>query len=78
MFPAGDVGGSVCAFTVADGEVDDLSAQLCCAEDQVKIAEGIEISKVGTVRGDLFVIFAPHDFCAAQCILDGLSQQPGK
>ena len=59
MFPAGDVGGSIGAFTVADGEVDDLSVQLCCAEDQVKIAEGIEIAKVGTVGGDLFVIFTP-------------------
>ena len=76
MFPTGDVGGAIGAFTVADGEVDDLSVQLCRAEDQVKIAEGIEISEVGTVGGDLFVIFTPHYFCTAQRILDGLSQQP--
>ena len=76
MFPAGDVGGSVCAFTVADGEVDDLSIQLCRAEDQVKIAEGIEIAKVGAVGRDLLILFFPHDFCAAEGVFDGLSQQP--
>ena len=65
MLPARDVGGAVGAVAVADGEIDNFAVLFCRAEDQVKIAEGIEISKLGTVRGDLFVIFAPHHFCAA-------------
>ena len=73
MLPARDIGGAVGAVTVADGQVDDLAVQFGRAEDQVKITEGIEISKVGAIGGDLFVILAPHDLCSAECVLDGLS-----
>ena len=72
MPPTRDVGRAIGAVTVADGEVYDFSVQLCRAKDQVEITEGIEISKIGTVRGDLFVIFAPHYFCAAKRIFNGL------
>ena len=78
MFPARDVGCAVGAVTVADGEVYDLTIQFGGAEDKVEISEGVEISKIGTVRADLFIIFTPHYFCSTQCIFDGLTQQPGK
>lgn len=56
MFPAGDVGGAVGALAVADGQVDDLQVEFCRAEDQVEVAEGVEVAEVGTVRLDQFVI----------------------
>src|SRR6185369_3786202 len=61
MFPTGDVGGTVGAFTIADREVHDLEVKLGCSKDQVKIPKRIEISKVGAVGSDLLIILAPHD-----------------
>lgn len=78
MFPAGDVGGAVGAFAVADGEIDDLEVEFCRAKDEVEIAEGIEVAKVGAVGGDGFVIFSPENFRAAQGIFDRLTEHPGE
>ena len=78
MAPAGDIRGSVRAFTVADGQVYDLEIELCGAKEQVKIPKRIEIAKVFTVGGDQVVILFPEDFRAAERILERLSQQPGK
>ena len=76
MFPAGDVGGAVGTFTVADGEVDDLAVEFGGAEDQVKISEGVEVAEVGTVGGNFFVLFFPHHFCAAEGVFNGLAEHP--
>lgn len=74
MLPAGDVGRAVGPLAVADGKVDDLQVEFCRAEDQVEVAKGVEIAEIGTVGGDILVIFPPHDLGAAERILDGLPQ----
>ena len=76
MLPAGDVGAAVGAFTVADGEVDDLAVEFGRAEDQVKIAEGVKVAEVGTVGGDLLILFFPHYFRTAKGIFDRLAEHP--
>lgn len=76
MFPARDVGGSVGSFAVADGKIDNPAVEFGCAEDKVEIAEGVEIAKIGAVGCDLFVVFTPEDFCAAEGIFDGLAEHP--
>lgn len=76
MFPARDIGGSVGSVAIANGKVNDLAVKFCRAEDQVEIPEGIEVAKVGAIGGDLFIIFTPHYFGAAQGVFDGLSQYP--
>ena len=76
MFPARNVGGAIGAVTITDGEINDLAVMFCRAEDQIEIAEGVEVAKVGAVGRDFFVVFAPHHFRAAKGIFDGLAQHP--
>lgn len=76
MLPAGDVGAAVGAFTVADGEIDDLAVEFGRAEDQIEITKGVEVAKVGAVGGDLLVLFFPHYFRAAEGVFDGLAEHP--
>lgn len=76
MLPARDVGGAVRAFAVADGHVHDLEVHFCRTEYQVKIAKGVEIAEVRAIGGDLFIVFTPHHFRAAERVFHRLSQQP--
>lgn len=76
MLPAGDVGCTIGALAIADGEIDDLEVEFGGSEDQVEIAEGIEIAKVGAVGCYFFVVFFPHHFGAAKGIFDGLTEHP--
>ena len=78
MLPARNIGCAVGAFAVADGHIHDLAIELRRAKDEVEVAKWIEVAKVGTVGGDLFVIFTPHHLGPTQCILDGLPKQPGE
>ena len=56
-----DLGGSVFALTIAHGNLGDFHIQLAGAEEQVKVAERVEIAKELTVRLDLAVIgFKQH------------------
>ena len=78
MFPALDVGRPVSAFAVADGDVGDFEAEFAGAEEQVEIAERIEVAEVSAVRDDFFVILGADDLGAAECVFDGLPKEPGE
>ena len=78
MAPALNVGVAIGAFAVADGQVDDLEIVFRRAEDEIEIAEGIEIAEVGAIaRRSLRSAPAEH-FGPAERVLDTLTQQPGK
>jgi hypothetical protein len=65
MPPAGDIRRAVGPLTVADGQVDDLQVELGRTEDQVEVAERVEVSKVGAVGGDLLIVLLPQDLRTA-------------
>src|SRR5688500_18032741 len=76
MFPARDVGGTICSLAITNRQIDNFAVEFGSTKDQVIIAEWVKISEIGTVRRDLFIVAFPQHFCATQCILDGLSEQP--
>src|SRR6185437_4822269 len=76
--PALDVGVPVGALAVADGKVDNLQVIFGGAEDQIEIAERVDLPEITAVGGDDFVIVAAQYFRAAKRVLDALTQQPGK
>lgn len=49
MAPALDIGFTIDAFAVTDGDIDDFRVDFGSPEDQVEIAEGIEIAEVGAL-----------------------------
>ncbi|MFM1943589.1 MAG: hypothetical protein RI897_2571, partial [Verrucomicrobiota bacterium] len=75
MAPALDIGIAVGACAVADGEVEYAQVEFRGAEEEVEIAEGIEVTEVGAVFGDLFVVLFEEDFGAAEGILEGLAEE---
>ncbi len=78
MFEALDVRCSVRAFLVADGYFDDLKVVFCRAEEQVKVAERVEIAEVSASFFDFFVVCFEKDFRAAECVFDALVKEPGE
>src|SRR5687767_12254349 len=54
--PARNIGFAISAGTVTDRQVEHAQIQLGGAEEQVEIAEWIEVAEVGTVARDLFVL----------------------
>ncbi len=78
MLPALDVGLSVGARSIADGKIDDLAIQAGRSEEQIEIAEGVEVAEVGAVGGDRFVVLLPKHLRPTERVLDGLAQEPAK
>ena len=57
MAPPADVRLAVRSRLVANGQVDDLHVESCCAEQQVEVAERIELAEVGAaVRDPLYAV----------------------
>src|SRR5688500_2218786 len=71
-----DVRRAVCPFAVADGEIDDGEIEPRGAEEQVEVAERVEVPEVAAVGGQLLVVVAAQHLGAAQGVLDRLPQQP--
>src|SRR5690348_12259636 len=72
---AADVGRTVGAFAVADGEVEDFEIHLGRAEEKIEIAEGVEVAEIGSIGGQLFVITLTQDLRAAKSVLHTLPEQ---
>src|SRR6266542_4165142 len=53
-----DVGAAVFSFAIAHRDVDDLEVQFGGAEEQVEIAERIELAEVLAVAGNLIIVGA--------------------
>ena len=71
VFPAGDIGSTVGAFAVANGQVNDFAVKPGRAENQVIITEGVEVAKIGTVGRDHFIVFSQgvknlEEYCRLQ------------
>src|SRR5688572_8918416 len=78
MTPTLNISGAVSAVAIADWHVNNLEVQLGRPEQQVEIAEGVELPEIISVGRDGLIILPPHYFGAAQRIFDGLAQEPGK
>ena len=78
MAPALDIGFSVRPFPVTYRQVHDSEVQSGRAEDQVEIAERIDLAEVGTVGRDPLVICLAQNLGPAQRVLNTLTEQPRK
>src|SRR6266852_1545423 len=78
VLPATDIGLAVSSIPVSDRQIQDLEIQLCRAKKQIEVPEWIEVTEVRTIGHQRFIILAPHRLGAAECIFEGLTQQPGK
>ena len=65
-----NIGTAVAAGQVAHRNVVHFQIQLRRAEEQVKIAERVEVAEIGPIGGDLPVIFPGERLGAAERILD--------
>src|SRR6266700_4007595 len=72
---AGDVGRPVGALAIADGNLHDAEVELGRAEDEIEVAEGIEVAEMRPARREPRVVLAPDHFGAAQRVLDRLADE---
>src|SRR5579859_7499964 len=63
--PALNIGLSITPRAIADGNLHDLEIEARGTEQQVEIAERVEVPEVGAVVGNSLVIGAPQDFRTA-------------
>src|SRR5438445_3134673 len=74
--PALDVRRPVGTLAVTDRHLDDLQSELGCAEEQIEVAERIEVTEVAPIGGDSLIFAARQNLGAAQRVFDRLSHQP--
>src|SRR4051812_24921212 len=67
-----DLGLAVRAVAIADGHLDDLEVLLRGAEEQVEVAERIEVAEEGAAVGDPPVVALEEHLGAAQRVLEPL------
>src|SRR5262249_24876426 len=75
---AGNLGLAVGAAGVADRNLDRLEAELGGAEDQIEIAERIEIAEIAATGLEARIVGAGQRLGAAQRIGEPLREQPGE
>ena len=75
---ARNVGFSVGAVPVADRDVADFQVEEGRAEEQVEIAEGIEVAELLYTNQQSLIIRLEKHFCAAKAVLDRLAQYGGQ
>ena len=79
---AADLGLAVGARAIADRQLDDLQVLLGGAEEQVEVAERIEVAEEAAVGGDALVVAAEEHLGAAQRVLESLledrARAPGR
>src|SRR4051812_7658228 len=78
MAPTLDVGRAVIAGTVTDRDFYDLQAQPGCTEQQVEVAERVEVAEIGAILRDARIVGFPQDLGPAEGVLDRLPKQPRK
>ena len=72
----GDVGCAVAALLVAHGYFHTLETQRARAEEQIEIAEGIEVAEVAAAGLEVLVIDFPDHLGATERDFEALAQQP--
>lgn len=65
MVPPADVGFAIGAFTIGDGQFADLEAHPHGAEDEVEVAEGVKVTEIISVRGELQVMLTGENLRTA-------------
>src|ERR1700677_568788 len=78
MPPALNISPAVGSLMIPHGHIDQLEVELGRAEDEVEVAERIEVAEVEAVGSDRVVVGPAQHLGPAQGVLDVLSQQPGK
>jgi len=78
MAESADLGHAVGPLTVPDRQLRDLHVQSRRAEEQVKIAERVEVAEERPTLCDLLVVSAQECLGPAEGVLDPLLQDPGK
>src|SRR5438445_454676 len=66
------------ASPVAHRDVPDPHLQASGADQQVEVAERVELSEKGTIRDQGLVVLLEQRLGAAQSVLDGLTQEPAE
>ena len=74
MSEAMDLGGPVGSALVSNRYFQNLKIELGCSEQQIEISEGIELSKIRSVGGDVLVVSSKQDFRSAERVLDPFTQ----
>src|SRR5213080_793036 len=78
MIKSLDVRCPINPLAITDRHINNLQVLSGSAEEQVEVAEGIEIAKVRTVCCYARIVSFPQHLGPAQCILYRLSEKPGK
>ena len=78
MAESADLGHAVSPLTVPDRQLRDLHVQSGSAEEQIKIAERVEVAEERPTLCDLLVVSAQERLGPAEGVLDLLLQDPGK
>ena len=68
--PPRDVGFAVEPLTVSDRNLGDLEVELRGAEDEIEVAERVEVPEEGAVRRDSLVVLPPQHLGPAERVLD--------
>src|SRR6476620_1597710 len=74
--PAIDVGLSVCAFPIANGNLTDLQFKVRGSEQQIEVPERVEIPERSAVLRDASIVLRPQSLGTAEGIGDTLVQDP--
>ena len=76
MTPAFDIGLAISAIAIADRHVRDFQMESTGAEEEIEIAERIEVAEMRAIRRDPLVIFFEKNFRSAKRVFDRLAERP--
>src|SRR6476659_4388276 len=76
--PALDVRRAVRPLPVPNWQVHDAQRQPRRAEEQIEVAERVEVAKISTVGGNPLIVRPAQHFGSAQGVFDRLSKKPRK
>jgi len=72
MAEPANVGRPVGPLPVTDGDLDNLQILLRRTEEQIEIPEGIEVTEIGPILGNAFIVAAMQHLRAAERVFDCL------
>ena len=74
--PCSPFASSLEALFISNWNIQDFQVELTRPKQQDEIAERIEISKVRSICHNAFVAFFGENFCTAERVFHGLTQEP--
>src|SRR6266480_4763446 len=76
--PTLDVGLTVGSGLITNGQIRNAQVEFRGTEEEVEIAERIEVAKVSAVAGDGIVVGTEQNLGSAKRVFDRLPQQPAE